>query len=99
MHDIEVQYLLDCPNLPVLLERLEAVTCGRVKVRLTEIDPADRVPAGFAGSPSLIIDGRNPYGSDDSNAGATCTLRIPSLSELKALLDPDGLRSDAGRDR
>ena len=24
MHDIEVQYVADCPNLPVLLARLEA---------------------------------------------------------------------------
>jgi len=42
MHDIEVQYVADCPNLPVLLARLEAVTCGHVDIRLREVDPLHR---------------------------------------------------------
>ena len=69
MHDIELQYVADCPNLPVLLERLEAVTCGRVDIRLREVDPDTLLPAGFSGSPTLLINGQNPYGSVDPNAG------------------------------
>ena len=87
MRDIEVQYVADCPNLPVLLERLEAVTCGRVNVRLREVDPDARLPEGFAGSPTLLIDGRNPYGHGDPDAGVTCNLHVPALPELKAALD------------
>ena len=87
MHDIEVQYVAACPNLPVLLERLEAVTCGRVDIRLREVDPDAHLPAGFSGSPTVLINGQNPYGSADPDAGVTCTLHIPSVSELKLALD------------
>jgi len=87
MHDIEVQYVADCPNLPVLLARLEAVTCGHVDIRLREVDLGTPLPAGFSGSPTLLINGQNPYGSADPDAGVTCTLRIPSISELKVVLD------------
>ena len=87
MRDIEVQYVADCPNLALLLERLEAVTCGRVNVRLREVDPDARLPEGFGGSPTLLIDGQNPYGRADPGAGVTCNLRVPSVAELKAALD------------
>ena len=90
MLDIEIQYVADCPNLSVLLERVEAVTCGQTTVRLHEIDPTERVPAGFAGSPTLLVDGRNPFDVDDPDAGVTCTLRIPSIAELKTILDAAG---------
>lgn len=87
MLDIEVQYVADCPNLPVLLERLTAVTCGHVDIRLREVNPDTPLPAGFSGSPTLLINGQNPYGSADPVAGVTCTLHIPSVSELKGVLD------------
>ena len=87
MRDIEVQYVADCPNLSVLLERLDAVTCGRVNIRLREVDPDARLPEGFAGSPTLLIDGHNPYGRADRGARVTFILHVPSVLELKAALD------------
>ena len=86
MLDIQVLYVAGCPNLSVLVDRLNAVTCGRVTVRMTEVDPDGIVPAGFTDSPSLLIDGTNPYGVGGASDGATCTLRIPSVAELKAML-------------
>lgn len=85
-HVIEVFFVDDCPNLPVLLERLEAVTCGRASVQTTRVDPSGPVPAGFSGSPTLLVDGENPFGVGDDTS-VSCSLRIPSVEELKALLD------------
>ena len=87
MRDIEIQYVAGCPNLSMLLERVEAVTCGQTTVHLHEIDPTGRVPVGFAGSPTLLVDGRNPFGVGDPDAGVTCTLRIPSIAELTSIFD------------
>jgi hypothetical protein len=85
-HVIEVLFVDDCPNLPVLFERIDAVTCGRAAVRTTRVDPTGPMPKGFSGSPTLLIDGLNPFGGD-SDTSASCSLRIPSAEELNELLD------------
>lgn len=83
--DIEVLFVEDCPNLPVLLERLEAVTCGRATIRTTRVDPTIPMPRGWAGSPTMLVDGLNPIQGGEEGS-ASCALRIPSIEELKAVL-------------
>ena len=84
--EIEVLFVDDCPNLPVLLERLEAVTCGRATVTTTQVGGTAPIPPGFAGSPTLLVNGRNPFGGDGESS-PSCALRIPSIEQLKELLD------------
>lgn len=86
VHDIEVLFVDDCPNLPVLLERLEAVTCGRAAIRTTRVDPNMPMPRGWAGSPTMLVDGLNPLQSGEEGS-ASCALRIASIEELKTVLD------------
>lgn len=84
--DIEVLFVENCPNLPILLSRIEAVTCGRANVRTTRVDMGGPVPPAFAGSPTMLVDGQNPF-HGPSVTSVSCALQIPSIEELKALLD------------
>lgn len=86
IREIEVLFVEDCPNFPILLARIEAVTYGRANVRTTRVDLGGPVPTAFAGSPTMLVDGRNPFGGPRVTS-VSCVLRIPSIEELKALLD------------
>lgn len=88
MRDLEVLCVPDCPNLPVLLERLEAATSGSTPIRTTVLDPGSPAPAGFAGSPTLLIDGVNPFGEAGAADASACALTVPSPAQLKEALDP-----------
>lgn len=87
MRDIVVQYVADCANVSVVLERLSRAGADLSAVRMVEVGADGRVPTGFAGSPTVLIDGVNPVGSDGEEfVGASCSLRIPTLDRLLEVL-------------
>ncbi|MEU4291746.1 alkylmercury lyase family protein [Kribbella sp. NPDC026596] len=95
---LEVLHLPDCPNLSPLLERLALVTDLPVATRVIESD-ADAARFGMAGSPTLLIDGVDPFGEPgECECGLSCRLyrddegRIvpaPSVEQLRAALGGD----------
>ncbi|WP_067834689.1 organomercurial lyase [Nocardia lijiangensis] len=70
---LEILQVPDCPNVPVLEDRIRQAAAGAPVeiVHRVITDPDQAAAAGMAGSPTLLIDGRDPF----ATAG-----QVPSLS-------------------
>jgi hypothetical protein len=67
----------DCPNAAVLDQRVAAVLVGRADVLvghqvITDEDEAARW--GMRGSPTLLIDGSDPFAGPGDSPGMSCRL-------------------------
>jgi hypothetical protein len=84
---VEVQFTADCPNAPALLQRAKRLANERSDVTLlvTQLE-GDVAPEGFAGSPTILIDGSNPFGGTPT-AHAACALHPPTPDQLEAVLE------------
>ncbi|SOE06621.1 alkylmercury lyase family protein [Streptomyces sp. Ag109_G2-15] len=97
MH-VEMLTVPDCPNGPVLRERLILALAGRTDVKLTEHvvdDQAEAERRGMHGSPTLLVDGHDPFAAPGTAASVSCRLyrgtdgRVggaPSVAELRRVL-------------
>jgi hypothetical protein len=94
---ITLRYFEDCPNWQVLDERLRALTAGRADVEIAHelistTQDAERL--GFVGSPTLLIDGVDPFAEPGRPAGLTCRIYqtpegpagSPTIEQLTPLL-------------
>ncbi len=99
---VEMLTVPDCPNGPVLEERLAVVLAGLPDVELLRHVVEDQEEAerrGMHGSPTLLVDGRDPFAAPGTPASVSCRLyrtpegRIdgaPSVEDLRrALGAPD----------
>jgi hypothetical protein len=96
---IDVLVVPDCPNGPVVIERLAQALGGRADVQVATrlidtIEQADRW--GMHGSPTVLIDGRDPFAEPGTPASVSCRLYqdeggraqgAPSLTRLRQALD------------
>ncbi|SDU76572.1 alkylmercury lyase family protein [Jiangella alkaliphila] len=92
---LDVLHVAECPNLAPLLERLREVTDLPVTVREITTDE-EAASSGMAGSPTLLIDGTDPFGApDDCGCGVACRLYrdddgrlvpVPSTEQLRQAL-------------
>ncbi|MFE7358241.1 alkylmercury lyase family protein [Streptomyces sp. NPDC057543] len=116
MH-VEMLTVPDCPNGPVLRERLTLALAGRTDVELTEHlvdDQAEAERRGMHGSPTMLVDGRDPFAAPGAAASVSCRLyrgtdgRVggaPSVEELRRVLgtpvtgDADRAADRAGQGR
>ncbi|GAB3947511.1 hypothetical protein GCM10029976_076910 [Kribbella albertanoniae] len=72
--NLEVLHVPDCPNLAPMLERLAEVTDLPVDTRLIDND-ADAAHFGMAGSPTLLVDGIDPFTAPGTcECGVSCRL-------------------------
>jgi uracil DNA glycosylase len=74
---VTIRYFDGCPNWKVALDRvheaLEQVAATNTEVVFEKIESheqAERV--GFLGSPSVLIEGRDPFAYPDSQVGLSC---------------------------
>ncbi len=81
--ELTVLTVPDCPNAAAFEERLAAALAGR---------PAD---AGMHGSPTLLIDGTDPFAAPGQPPSLSCRLyrdaagrtgAVPSVQELRRVL-------------
>jgi hypothetical protein len=77
--EIEVLTVADCPHRDVALGRVRDAlrAAGHLDLRVTErqIDSFDAaVAAGMRGSPTILIDGRDPFGPEGSEPSLSCRL-------------------------
>jgi hypothetical protein len=92
---LEVLHVPDCPNVAPLLGRLAEVTDVPVSTRVVESD-VEAARFGMAGSPTLLVDGVDPFAAPGECAGGvSCRLYrdedgrmagVPSVPQLRAAL-------------
>ncbi|MGQ0465288.1 MAG: alkylmercury lyase [Sporichthyaceae bacterium] len=77
----------DCPNAEVFLSRLAELGLSVEVVTMT--GPADAESWGMAGSPTLLVDGRDPFAEPGTRPSVSCRLYrggLPSVDDLRAAL-------------
>ena len=99
----------DCPNAAAFEERLAAALAGRpgAVVRRREIaDEREAAEAGMRGSPTLLIDGVDPFAAPGQAPGLACRLfrdaagRVagtPPVEALRRALEQAGARGQAAK--
>lgn len=96
MH-IELQYVEGCPHWEVAHARLRHAMAGReVELEHRLITTPDEAEAHqFRGSPSILIDGIDPFARGDEPVGLSCRVYqtpdgpagSPTIEQLEAALD------------
>jgi hypothetical protein len=98
--DVTVLSVPDCPNVSLLEQRLEQVLDGRSGVTVTHLviaDEEEAVRVGMHGSPTLLVDGTDPFAEPDMPASVSCRLYpggdgpgggVPSVRALREALQP-----------
>lgn len=87
---VELQYFDGCPNWTVAHDQLHAALAGagtEADVVLRKVEtPGEAAVIGFRGSPTILIEGRDPFEEPDAPVGLSCRL-YPT---------PDGLAGAPG---
>jgi len=95
--DVELLYFDGCPNWEAADRRLLelAPELGfRLRHRLVT-GPEDAEAAGFRGSPTILVNGRDPFAEDAVAVGLSCRLYrtadgpagSPTIEQLRSALD------------
>ena len=95
--EITLLYFDGCPNWKIADERLAQLASERPDVHVTRhlvetADEAERL--AFHGSPSILVDGVDPFAAPGAAVGLTCRLYTtpdgpagaPSLDQLRELV-------------
>ncbi len=87
---VEVQYTTDCPNARPVLQRVKELAHQRSDLTLviTLVEPDRSAPAGFAGSPTVLVDGVNPFPGELTPLAA-CALHPPTADDVQTVLGPE----------
>jgi hypothetical protein len=95
---LQVLHVPDCPNTAVLDARLAETLAGRSDVVIEHHvvrDQAEATARGMTGSPTLLIDGWDPFAVAGQEAPLSCRLYLdehgaasgaPSAEQLRAAL-------------
>ena len=112
---LQVLHVPGCPNTPVLVARLRDVLAGRRDVLVEEhviTDEAQAAAWGMTGSPTLLVDGVDPFRVAGTAPSLSCRLYrdadrdgdlsrgadgAPSIAALRTALEGGSEAADAGR--
>lgn len=96
---VVLQYFDGCPNWreadALLREALAQIGEGDVSVELQKVETLEAaVAAGFTGSPTVLVDGRDPFAVAGAQPGLACRVYLtpqglrgsPTLEQLVAVL-------------
>lgn len=75
--DVRLLYFEECPNWRVAEQRLRSAlaSVGRDGERIHRVlveTPQDAVRLGFIGSPTILLDGRDPFATGDEQPAFAC---------------------------
>ncbi|MHB8467805.1 MAG: thioredoxin family protein [Acidimicrobiales bacterium] len=97
--DVRLVYFDDCPNWQVadarLKEALAALDQDAAAVAYEQVTtPEEAERSGFRGSPTILIDGRDPFAQPDAPVGLSCRIYrtdrgvepSPTVEQLVAVL-------------
>ena len=94
---LELLYFDDCPLWKIAAERLNAVASSRgLRVERRLVTTAEEADAArFRGSPTILVDGRDPFAAGDEPFGLACRVYqtpggpagSPTVEQLAAVID------------
>jgi hypothetical protein len=94
---VELLYFDDCPNWRIADGRLRSVASKRgLEVKRRRVaTPEEAERAGFRGSPTILIDGQDPFAIEGEASGLACRIYqtpdgpggSPTEDQLGAVLD------------
>ena len=86
MMHLEILQVPDCPNVQLLEQRIEHVLAEEsIDWELRHVivdDPRSAMLAGMTGSPTLLVDGRDPFAEPDQVPNVSCRLYRDSTGEV-----------------
>lgn len=97
--ELTVLAVPECPMAGVLRERLAEVLAGRsdVKVAWREVsEEAEAVRLGMHGSPTLLVDGTDPFVREGDAASLSCRLYGPEQGSVAGVPSVERLRAALG---
>ncbi len=77
MVSLTILTVAGCPHTPLLEQRLAAVLGDRTDVRITReviADAGEAARAGLHGSPTLLVNGADPFAAPGQPASLSCRL-------------------------
>jgi len=95
MTEVVFQYFSGCPNWKTTHERLEeAIEDLAVGIEMQLVEsPEEAAAVGFRGSPTVLIDGIDPFADPDTPAAGTLACRVyqtddgsPTVDQLRHAL-------------
>ncbi len=70
MTTVHLRYFDGCPNWRTTYDRLRDLGVDPVIERIESPEEAERLR--FVGSPTILVDGRDPFPASDASFGLTC---------------------------
>jgi hypothetical protein len=89
----------DCPNLPMLEERLAEVLAdwpGATVMREVISDPHEAARLGMHGSPTLLVNGEDPFAGPATPPAVACRMYRGEGGRLEGAPTVDALRRALG---
>ncbi len=90
MARVELLWWAGCPSHPAVRAQLEALGVPYVEAEIVDEDAA--VASGFAGSPTIRVDGADLFPTDEP-AGLNCRIYRLADGRFSPTPDPDELRA------
>jgi len=94
---VELQYFEGCPNWKIADRHLRtlAIELGFVLGHRLVESPEEAEAAHFLGSPTILVDGRDPFARQDQPVGLSCRVYVtpqgpagsPTIDQLRRALD------------
>ncbi len=94
--NVDLLLVSDCPHGPgahrLLRSALDDVGLGRIPIQVTVVETGqDAERRGFRGSPTILLDGRDPFEQPGNSPALACRIYgtasgLPELRELRQAL-------------
>jgi hypothetical protein len=97
--DVTVLAIAGCPHVALLEERLAAALAGGpppVIIRRVITDPGEAARAGLHGSPTVLLDGSDPFATPGQAASMSCRLYDNGTGQLEGAPSVGRLRRAIG---
>src|SRR5215831_4593036 len=97
--DVTVLAIAGCPHAALLEERLAAALAGGpppVIIRRVITNPAEAARAGLHGSPTVLLDGSDPFATPGQAASMSCRLYDNGAGQLEGAPSVAQLRQAIG---
>lgn len=95
--NVELLYFDDCPNWKIAAERLDVVAArlGLIVSRRIVDTPEEAEAAQFRGSPTILVDGVDPFATGQEPFGLACRLYqtaegpagSPTIEQIEAVIN------------